>query len=118
MGIRRNRNYVTLLASALAAGGFGMGHNASAFSGFNLPNNPNPSSPDTAVGRRTRFRKGSSRKRHNNGKPHQGAREKARRRERGEGESAIRQAHRWASWKKGRSVNVVDGMPFCIPANG
>lgn len=110
----RERLLLGTLIAACAAGGFGVPSSDPGYrSNQVLPERLIPATSTRRQRYRSSINSWLDRSRH---KPHQGAREKARRVRNGETSSALEHATRWASWKKGRRVNVVDGIPFCTPA--
>lgn len=117
---RRDRMILGGLIASMA--GIGLAGHGAAIStaGYSavVPNITPKAAVPGASHRRRRIRKGydwfgNRRSKH---KPHQGAREKARRVERHQTDNPIKHAQRWASWKTGRKVEVIDGIAFCSPA--
>lgn len=112
-----SRDRMMLGAMVAAFAGAGVVSGGTVQSGYaNVPEIPAKQSVPGASHRRKRIRKGFQLFNGGRHKPHQGAREKARRRKRGETTNTVAHAHRWAGWKSGRSVHVIDGVPFCYPA--
>jgi len=111
----QNKDLHASVLAAVAMNGFG-GHDMPLDIGYNaIPKGSIERAVPVASTRRRKFSR-KVRLSPSKYKPHQGARERARRREKYQTESAIEQATRWESWKKGRRVEVVDGYPFCYPA--